>query len=138
MEKDSYEDIIDLPRPVSRNHTPMPMYKRAAQFSPFAALTGYEELIRDTERVTEPKKILSEDKLAELDRKFQSLSACIPGQSRITITYFVSDKKKDGGQYVIDSGIFLKMENDGIVLEEIGKILFSDISDIAMEEQGGQ
>ena len=127
MEKDSYEDIIDLPRPVSRNHTPMPMYKRAAQFSPFAALTGYEELIRDTERVTEPKKILSEDKLAELDRKFQSLSACIPGQSRITITYFVSDKKKDGGQYVIDSGIFLKMENDGIVLEESSVLISPEL-----------
>ena len=90
-----YDDIIDLPRPVSKRHPPMPMQNRAAQFSPFAALTGYGAAIDEAARLTERWIDLSEAEKLELGRK---LSQFKPGDA-MELTYFIPDRYKDGGRY---------------------------------------
>ena len=94
-----YDDIINLPRPVSKKHPPMPMSKRAAQFLPFAALTGFEGEIAETGRLTQAAPELVEDALVALDRQLALLRQRLLEQPEVTITRFVPDEKKDGGQY---------------------------------------
>lgn len=94
-----YDDIINLPRPVSKKHPPMPMSKRAAQFLPFAALTGFEGEIAETGRLTQAAPELGEDALVALDRQLALLRRRLPEQPEVTITRFVPDEKKDGGQH---------------------------------------
>ena len=93
-----YEDIINLPHPTSEKHPRMRMTDRAAQFSPFAALTGYEDAVEETARLTEGKIELSEDEKAVLDQKLQAIAEHL-GESEVTITYFVPDARKAGGAY---------------------------------------
>ena len=103
-EKFPYDDIIDLPRPVSKTRAQMSMLDRAAQFSPFAALTGYEAAIQETARLTDAQIEMEEDRKAELDRKLSVLAEKLAQQPEVTITYFLPDEKKDGGAYVTISG----------------------------------
>lgn len=83
-----YDDIIDLPHPTSKKHPRMTMVNRAAQFSPFAALTGYDAAIRETARVTENRRELSEDAVDELNDKISLLQQEQAGMKRIKVTYF--------------------------------------------------
>ena len=99
-----YEDMLDLPHPVSRTHPPMPVKDRAAQFSPFAALTGYEETIRETERRTEERRELDEDEKAILNGKLRELEAHLDERPEVTLTCFRPDEKKAGGAYVTVTG----------------------------------
>ena len=94
-----YDDIIHLPRPVSKKHPPMPLSKRAAQFLPFAALTGFEGEIEETARLTQAAPELEEDALIALDEQLALLRQCLPDQPEITVTRFVPDEKKAGGHY---------------------------------------
>ena len=94
-----YGDIIDLPRPVSRKHPPMPRMNRAAQFAPFAALTGYDDLIREAERFTDRERELDESAKEEIGEKLLFLSRAEPSPEAV-FTYFVADGKKEGGAYV--------------------------------------
>ena len=94
-----YDDIIDLPRHVSKNHRPMSNADRAAQFLPFAALTGYDYAIRETARLTDQRIELSESELTELNDQFQRIAGQIRQQPEVTVTYFVEDEKKTGGRY---------------------------------------
>ena len=97
--KNKYDDIIHLPHPESKKHPRMSLHDRAAQFSPFAALTGHSAAIDETARLTEQKLELNEERQAELDRMWQYLLE--KGQERpiIRLTYFVKDEKKSGGLY---------------------------------------
>lgn len=98
-----YDDIIDLERPVSRRHPPMTMAQRAAQFAPFAALTGYEEVIAEAARLTARPVELSEDAGRELDEQLALLAAKTdaPGAlAAVELTWFVEDGLKLGGEYV--------------------------------------
>ena len=93
----NYEDIINLPHHVSPVHPSMPLSDRAAQFAPFAALTGYGDVIKETARQTDRKPELTEEEKQELDYKLQ-MAVSLPGEKpAVTITYFVPDKKKAGG-----------------------------------------
>ncbi len=94
-----YEDIIHLSRPVSKKHPPMPMAKRAAQFLPFAALTGFEAEIAEAARLTESAPELGEDALTALDEQLSRLRACLLEQPEITVTCFLPDERKAGGRY---------------------------------------
>ena len=94
-----YDDIIHLSRPVSKKHPPMPMTKRAAQFLPFAALSGFEGEIAEAARLTEAARSLGEDALAALDEQLALLRQRLPDQPEITLTRFVPDEKKAGGHY---------------------------------------
>lgn len=95
-----YSDILRIPHHQSDRHPRMTLLNRAAQFSPFAALTGYEESIEETGRLTEARRELEEDAKAALDEKLQSIQERIADYPKAAITYFLPDHKKEGGAYV--------------------------------------
>ena len=96
----SYEDIIHLPHHSSKTHPRMSMLERAAQFSPFAALTGYSGVIREAGRLTEQKIELGESEIEELERSLNWLAKNARQHPSATITYFQPDEKKEGGTYL--------------------------------------
>ena len=99
MQDTPYEDIINLPHHVSRRRPQMPMRNRAAQFAPFAALSGYGEAIDETARTTDAPRDLLEDEAEELNLRLQTIAATLHTHPLITIEYFVPDTRKAGGQY---------------------------------------
>ena len=105
-----YDDIINLPHPISHKHLRMSLAARAAQFSPFAALTGHEAAVEETARLTDEQVVLSEDFIAQLDAKLNIISVNIGTGQVVSITYFVPDEKKAGGAYVTRSGPVKKID----------------------------
>ena len=92
-----YDEIINLPHHVSKTRPQMPMSDRAAQFAPFAALTGYDSAIKETGRLTDEKIELDEEALTALDMKYQLLMDTFDDAPEVTITYFQPDERKAGG-----------------------------------------
>ena len=111
-----YSDIINLPHHVSKDRTRLSMHQRAAQFSPFAALVGYEDVVREMERQTAPERELNEDEKVELDRRIAMVAAHLAEHPVVTIEYFVPDDRKDGGKYVSRTGEVDKISPAGRVL----------------------
>ena len=105
-----YDDIINLPHHVSQKHPQMSMQDRAAQFSPFAALTGHGAAIRETERETTQQAELDEDELELLDTQLRYLQDHLEEQPEVTITYFEPDRKKEGGSYTEICGKVRKID----------------------------
>jgi hypothetical protein len=105
-----YDDIINLPHHVSTTHPQMPISNRAAQFSPFAALTGFEAAIEETARFTNKRIALSESSLAALDAKLCILADHIARQPEVAVTYFLPDDKKDGGNYISATGALRRID----------------------------
>ena len=103
----AYDDIIHLPHPTSAKHPRMPMADRAAQFSPFAALSGHGAAIRETARLTDRKIELAEDEKAVLDEKLYLL---LDTGREAVFTYFLPDDKKNGGAYVTAAGSIKKLD----------------------------
>ena len=103
-----YGDIIDLPYHQSDKRPKMSNYDRAAQFSPFAALTGHEDAIKENARITQEYIELSEDEKAVLNEKLLLIIESIDKQPEITVTYFKPDEKKSGGEYIEITGIVKK------------------------------
>jgi len=99
-----YSDIIGLPHHVSKDRPHLTMHQRAAQFSPFAALVGYSDVIDEIERATTPERELSEDEKAELDRRIAIIAAHLSDDPIVTVEYFVPDPHKDGGEYRVKTG----------------------------------
>ena len=126
-----YDDIIDLPHPTSERHPRMPMANRAAMFSPFAALTGYDAAVKETARLTDAKVDLTEDEKAILNAKLQLLT---PGES-VAITYFQPDAKKQGGVYLTASGEIKRVDGTAreIVLMDGRRITIDDILEVQFE-----
>ena len=104
MPNNPYADIINLPHHVSKVHSQMSMAQRAAQFSPFAALVGYEDVVEETARQTAPERELNGDEKAELDRRIGIITAHLSEHPVVTIEYFVPDERKAGGEYVFKTG----------------------------------
>ena len=127
-----YDDIIDLPHHVSGTRPHMPMIDRAAQFQPFRALTGYEDVVHETARLTEEKVQLTEEEQALLDARLQRLTEETASQPQVRITYFQPDKKKAGGAYVTAAGGLKKIDDfAGMLLLTGGeRIPIEDIVDI--------
>ena len=94
-----YDDIIHLPRPVSRRHRQMSAYDRAAQFSPFAALTGHDAAIRETERLTDDETELGIDAQQMLDEQIRQVQQLVEDTPQVRVTYFQPDARKQGGAY---------------------------------------
>ena len=109
--KDLYEDIINLPHHVSKTRPQMPMSDRAAQFAPFAALTGYESAIKETGRLTDERIELDVEALSALDMKYQLLMEALDEAPEVTITYFQPDERKAGGKYVSAVGTVKKIDD---------------------------
>ena len=127
-----YDDIINLPHHVSATRPQMSMLDRAAQFSPFAALTGYDDAIKETGRLTDEKIEMDEDRKAALDMKQAYLIEMIDEQPEISITYFLPDAKKSGGAYVTVTGNLKRFDEYErlLILTDGKKIPMDDIADI--------
>ena len=109
MSARQYEDIIGLPRPVSRRHPPMARQERAAQFAPFAALAGHGAILREAARQTENRPALSEDAQTALDARLRLLAGRLEEHPTVNATYFLPDEKKAGGACVTVSGQVLRL-----------------------------
>ncbi len=133
-----YDDIINLPNPTSKTHLRMSLYNRAAQFSPFAALTGHDAAVKETARLTEEKQELSEDEMARLNEKLNIMVKNIGTEKMVTITYFVPDLRKSGGAYISCSGIVKRVDEyeHTIVLTDKTVIPIAQISRIQGEMFG--
>ena len=127
-----YDDIIDLPHPTSSKHPRMPMIDRAAQFQPFRALTGYEDAVRETARLTDRRMELTEEEKARLDAALQRLMDSISSRPQVSVTWFQPDKRKAGGAYVTTTGRLKKIDDLEGVLILLGgeRIVIEDILDI--------
>lgn len=130
-----YDDIIDLPHHVSATRPRMSMIDRAAQFSPFAALTGYDAAIKETGRLTDERIELSEESRAVLDRKQQLLVDNLADHPEVSVTYFVPDERKAGGAYVTVTGRVKKVDDYQrlLLLTDGTKIPLGEILDMESE-----
>ena len=111
-----YDDIINLPHPTSKVHPRMPRIDRAAQFAPFAALSGHGEEIQEAARFTEEQMEISEDMKKELDKTFERLVQDLEQQPLVEIAYFEKDKRKEGGRYVTIKGYLKKVDFEKRIL----------------------
>lgn len=109
-EEHKYDDMIELPHHVSKKHPQMSLQNRAAQFSPFAALTGHEDAIKETARLTESFIELDENKKEQLDEQLQLIRENLDQKPECEIIYFQPDEKKDGGIYVTLHGRVKKID----------------------------
>lgn len=132
--QNNYDDIIDLPHHVSATRPQMSMMDRAAQFSPFAALTGYDAAIKETVRLTDQKIDLDDYEKEEINDKIQLITEHLGEDFEVVITYFQPDSRKAGGAYVDAVGIVKKIDEYDrvIILQDGKKIPIDDILDIDM------
>ena len=138
--KGPYDDIIALPHPTSRRHPRMPAADRAAQFAPFAALTGYAAAVKETARETEAFTELAEDEAAALDRQLRLLEKRIQNRPWVVLTCFQPDQRKTGGAYVEVQGRVKRMDAAAatITLEDGREIPVSYILEIKEEDTYGE
>ena len=126
-EKFPYEDIVNLPPHISKKHPQPSMMDRAARFAPFAAITGYEEMVLEEARVTEERIDLDEGALALLNEKLNMIQEFLDEEPEVTITYFEPDKKKSGGAYNSITGIVKRIdEYEHLVIMKDGARIFID------------
>ncbi|MBQ7795600.1 MAG: hypothetical protein IJ374_03455 [Lachnospiraceae bacterium] len=130
-----YSDIINLPHHVSKTHPRMSLHDRAAQFSPFAALTGYDAAIKETARWTDEKIDLDETSKVSLDEKLLMIMAKLSEKPMVAFTYFQKDERKAGGSYETTEGRIRKIDfyERVIIMEDHSKIRIEDIIDIDSE-----
>lgn len=133
-----YEDIIHLPHPISKKHPRMSMEERAAQFSPFAALTGFGGVIQETGRLTDRRVELGESDRAELERTLNFLNSQEEEHPAVQVTYFLPDARKEGGAYVTVTGrlkrinqvegVLLLQEGVRVPIHDIGEVRVANLS----------
>ncbi len=129
-----YDEIINLPHYEPKYHKRMSKSQRAAQFSPFSALTGYDEMVKEIERLTKDKIIISDDEINVINEKLNYLIQNKMLDSYVSITYFVKDLKKDGGKYYKYNGKIKKIDNMNkkITLNTLEKVSIDDIINIEL------
>ncbi len=127
-----YDDIIDLPHHISEKHPQMPLIDRAAQFSPFAALTGYDAAIVETARLTDHRRELTEERKQEINLQLSALQARIKTDPAIMVVYYEADARKEGGAYKTVTGSVKKIDPLAGILELTdGTVIpFVDIFDL--------
>ena len=132
----NYDDIIALPHPEPRTHPRMSLHDRAAQFSPFAALTGHSAAIAETGRLTDSRITLDESEMARVDDALQRLRELLPQAPAVSITYFVPDERKAGGSYQTITGVVRRIDtvNSVLLLTDQRAIPIPDILDVAIQE----
>ena len=134
-ERFPYEDIVDLPHHVSRKHPQPTMADRAARFAPFAAITGYEEMVLEEARVTDERIEMDESSKAALNEKLNMILEFIDEQPEVSITYFEPDKRKAGGAYITVTGTVKRIdEYEHLVIMTDGKkVNIDDIYNLQSE-----
>ena len=130
-----YDNIINMPHHVSKKHPQMSIEARAAQFAPFAALTGYDDEVKETARLTDKRIEKGEELKQILDNKLQILKENIKEKPKITVTYFIPDLKKNGGKYVTVTNNLIKVDEylGQFILENGLAIIIKEIIDIEGE-----
>ena len=131
-----YSDIIDRERPVSKKHPPMDRMMRAAQFAPFAALTGHDEAVRETARLTQQPVFLTEESLDELNAQLRRAEEQAAQRPMLTMTVYYEDSTKAGGRFETVAGRLKKIDRyrEGLVLTDGREIPFFRICDLELEE----
>lgn len=132
---DKYDDIINLPHYEPKYHARMSMYKRSAQFAPFSALVGYDEQVKECSRITD-KRLEIDDGLREiLNNKLNYIADNIHDNPIVSITYFVEDKKKDGGKYKTKEGVIKRIDvvNQEVIFTDKFKVHMKDILSISSD-----
>ena len=131
----TYDDIIALPHPEPRTHPRMSLHDRAAQFSPFAALTGHSAAIAETGRLTDSRITLDESEMARVDAALQRLRELLPQEPVASITYFVPDERKAGGSYQTVTGAARRIDtvNGVLLLADRREVPIADIFDITIK-----
>ena len=120
-EANRYDDIIQLPHHQSTKRAHMSLHDRAAQFAPFAALTGHDAAIEETARLTEDEITLDDNAIADINEKLYEISQHLSERWRVSITYFRPDEKKKGGKYLTDVGTIQKIkESEQLILMDSG------------------
>ena len=132
----NYDDIIALPHPEPRTHPRMSLHDRAAQFSPFAALTGHSAAIAETGRLTDSRVTLDESEMARVDAALQRLRELLSQEPVASITYFVPDERKAGGSYQTITGTARRIDtaNGVLLLTDQRAIPIPDILAVAIQE----
>lgn len=130
--KTPYDDIIRLPHHVSQNHPQMSMHDRAAQFAPFAVLTGYEAAVGETARLTTERRELDAQEAEELNRRLTDLAARLKDRPKVTIEYSVPDERKSGGAYVTVTGRVrnISVAERLLVMEDGTEIPMEDVDSV--------
>lgn len=128
-ERFPYEDIINIPRHISRTRPQASMADRAARFSPFAAINGYEEMVMEAARVTEERAEITEAAKELINEKLNMIAEFINEEHEVTITYFEPDKKKSGGAYISTAGVVKRIDELKriVVMKNNKKIKIDDI-----------
>lgn len=124
----NYDDIINLSRPQYHDLPPMSIHDRAAQFSPFAALVGYDAAIEETARLTDSRREMEEDEINELNRQLSELNKRLSERPRIRVTYFIRDRKKEGGRYAS------KIGNARTIYQAENRIIFTDGESVPVKD----
>ena len=129
-ERFPYEDIINIPRHISKTHPEASMADRAARFSPFAAISGYEDMVREAARVTEERIEITDAVKEQLNEKLNMIAEFLGEEHEVTITYFEPDKKKSGGAYISITGVVKRIDELKriVVMKNNKKIKIDDIS----------
>ena len=129
----NYDDIINLPHHVSTKHPRMSLEARSAQFAPFAALTGYEDAIEETGRLTTEKIDIDDEIKSKINKKIQLIKSNLLKHNKVSIKYFIPDTKKEGGCYKIVSGVIKKIDEykQIIIMEDKTEISVNEIIDIS-------
>ena len=136
MDTHKYDDILYLTHPTSRRHPRMSAEDRAAQFAPFAALTGHGAAIRETARLTEDMVELDDYEILHLDEILMELRGRLKDKPLVSITYFQPDQKKKGGQYATISGRLVKVKDyeRRLILEDGSEIPMEHVLDLCAED----
>lgn len=124
----NYDDIINLSRPQYHDLPPMSIHDRAAQFSPFAALVGYDAAVEETARLTDSRREMEEDEINELNRQLSELNKRLSERPRIRVTYFIRDRKKEGGRYAA------KIGNARTIDQAENRIIFTDGESVPVKD----
>jgi hypothetical protein len=124
----NYDDIINLSRPQYNDLPPMSIHDRAAQFSPFAALVGYDAAVEETARLTDSRREMEEDEINELNRQLSELNKRLSERPRIRVTYFIRDRKKEGGRYAS------KIGNARTIDQAENRIIFTDGESVPVKD----
>ena len=124
----NYDDIINLSRPQYHDLPPMSIHDRSAQFSPFAALVGYDAAVEETARLTDSRREMEEDEINELNRQLSELNKRLSERPRIRVTYFIRDRKKEGGRYAS------KVGNARTIDQAENRIIFTDGESVPVKD----
>lgn len=130
MLNNPYEDMLYMPHPTSKTHPRMSVEKRAAQFAPFAALTGHADAVEETARITQERVELTEDRKEQIDRVLQEIQL----QDNVVLVYFLPDVYKEGGSYQTVSGMIEKIKDEKLYISG-REIPVADLFSIELQTQ---